>query len=111
MCIRDSIRLKSVALEICLTSNIQTGAVEDIAYHPLKSFYHLGVLVTLNTDDPGISNTSLTDEYLLALQKVGLSPKELQAILFNGVQAAFLPSGEKSRLDRECRERLKALGM
>jgi len=107
----DLLRLKSVALEICLTSNMQTGAVQDIARHPLRSFYRLGIPVTLNTDDPGVSNTTLTEEYLLALQKVGLSMKDLQAILFNGVQAAFLPPGEKSRLDRECRGKLRALGM
>jgi adenosine deaminase len=85
-------------LEICPTSNIHTAAVPHLARHPLRSFQNRGIRVTLNTDDPSISNTTLTDEYMIAVREIGLELSQLRTIILNGVYAAFLDRQEKERL-------------
>ena len=54
--------------------------------------------VTINTDDPSISSTTLTDEYMIAIREIGLPLSDLGAIIRNGVNAAFLDRQEKERL-------------
>ncbi|MDY7041509.1 MAG: adenosine deaminase, partial [Chloroflexota bacterium] len=68
--------------------------------HPLRDLYRLGLNVTLNTDDPSVSNTTLTDEYVVAIQGIGVTMPELKNIAMNGIRAAFLPPREKSRLEK-----------
>jgi adenosine deaminase len=92
------VRKQNVALEICLTSNMQTGSIVRIAQHPIKDFLDMQVPVTLNTDDPTISNISLTDEYQIALSQVGLSYADLHRMTLTAVSAAFLPDDEKQAL-------------
>ena len=94
-----ALRERGVTLEVCLTSNLHTGAVRDIAEHPLRAFHSAGVQVTLNTDDPSISDTTLTREYVGAVEKAGLGLEELREIIINGIRAAFLPPWEKERLE------------
>jgi len=91
---------REVALEVCPTSNLQTGVVYSLGVHPLRDLYRLGVHVTLNTDDPSVSNTTLTDEYVVAIQHIGLTMIELKNIIVNGIHAAFLPAREKVRLEK-----------
>ena len=107
----DLLKFKRVVLEMCLTSNIQTGAVRELESHPLLALYRLGVIVTLNSDDPGVSNTTLTDEYLLALRGLKLSQEELTDIICNGILGSFLPVGEKIELLKEFKRELKQLHM
>lgn len=87
-----------IPLEICLTSNIQTKAVKNIKEHPLKAYYDLGLRVTINTDNRLISNTTVTDEYLLAARTFDLSPNDLANMIINGFKSAFLPHNKKTRL-------------
>ena len=61
-----------IALECCLTSNLLTGAVSGLDSHPFDALRRAGHLVTLNTDDPSVCGTTLTDEYLLAATDMGL---------------------------------------
>ncbi len=90
-----------IPVEICPTSNVQTGAVTSIAAHPFKRFLDKGVPVVINTDDPGISNTTLTDEYLKVASQFGISVGQLQHIVMNAVDAAFLsPDRKKSLHDK-----------
>jgi len=91
-------------LEICPTSNIQTGVVRTFSQHPLPDLIALGIRVTLNTDDPSISDTTLTDEYMVAVRAMGLSPARLREAVLNAVDAAFLPDEEKARLRERFRE-------
>jgi len=92
------VRERSITLEICLTSNIQTGVVHDISHHPLTDLLDLDVLATLNTDDPRISDSSLTDEYQVAVQKLNLGYPELRHLILNAASAAFLPEIKKQQL-------------
>ena len=87
-----------IALEICLTSNIQVRSVDSIEVHPFKKYLDKDIRVTLNTDNRLISNTTLTDEYLIAVQTFNLSKQDLRTIIINGFKGAFLPHNERSEM-------------
>jgi adenosine deaminase len=94
------VRDRNVALEVCPTSNLQTGVMQKFGHHPLRDLYMLGVPVTLNTDDPSISDTTLTDEYLVAMMGMGLTLGDLEVCVRNAVRATFLPLEERARLEK-----------
>ncbi|MFH1038570.1 MAG: adenosine deaminase [PVC group bacterium] len=87
-----------IPLEICLTSNVQTGIVKTVRDHPFEFYYDYGVRVTLNTDNRLMSNTSMTRELYLAVSNFSLTPLNLRDILLNGFKSAFLPYNDKVRL-------------
>lgn len=87
-----------IHLENCLTSNYQTGTVPEITKHPVKAFLDAGVSVSINTDDPAISNIVLTGEYQVAQQQVGLTAAELNRLACNAIDSAFLSFAEKRAL-------------
>ena len=93
------LRQQGVALEICPTSNLQTGVVDNFGLHPLRDLYVLGVNVTINTDDPSISDTSLTDEYMVAMMGLGVTLRDLRMCTRNSIRAAFLPPEAKQHLE------------
>ena len=92
------IRERNVALEICLTSNLQTGVVYTADHHPLTDMLDLGLLATLNTDDPGVSHISLTDEYELATKALNLTYENLRQLTLNAASVAFLPENGRRQL-------------
>jgi adenosine deaminase len=92
------LRDESVALEVCPTSNLQTGVMHNFSHHPLRDLYLLGVRVTLNTDDPSVSDTTLTDEYLVALLAMGIRMNQLRTMTLNALQAAFLSDHDREAL-------------
>ena len=94
----DFMANSGISIECCLTSNFQTGACTDIAQHPIKTFIEKGILVTLNTDDPGVSGIEIADEYKLAREVVGLSTQQLNQIQLNGVEVAFVEDSVKAEL-------------
>ena len=98
LAIIDLLSKHRMPLEICPTSNLQTGVIPKLAKHPLFAFYQLGIPVTINTDDPSISNTTLTDEFLVATRGIGVPFRALPPMILNAAKAAFLPEPEKTRL-------------
>lgn len=84
-----------IPLEMCIISNVQTKAVAKVEDHPIKFYFDLGLRVTLNTDNRLISGTDLTDEYMLAIEKLGFTENELKYLILNGFKSAFLPLNEK----------------
>ncbi len=90
-----------VPLEMCLTSNLQTRAVEHIRDHPFGFYFRRGLRVTVNTDNRLMSATSVTDEILLAARAFRLSPYEVKRIVINGFKSSFLPYSAKARRLRE----------
>jgi len=87
-----------IGLECNLTSNVQTTTVPDYPSHPMRRFMELGLLATLNTDDPGISAIDLHYEYNVAAPKAGLSEAMIRQAQQNAWQTAFLSQPEKDNL-------------
>ena len=86
----------NICVEVCLSSNLQTGAVDDLANHPLRQFIDSGIPVTLATDNPTVSATSLSHEYLLAIDAFKLSQQEVDQLIENGRHASFVKNASKS---------------
>jgi adenosine deaminase len=85
-----------ITLEVCLSSNLQTGAVDSLDEHPLRRFLDAGIPVTLATDNPTVSATTLTQEYLLAIEHFGLTQEEVDHLIDNGQKASFLHRGPQA---------------
>lgn len=95
------LRETQTPLEVCPTSNVCTGQVPDLAAHPLPRLLAEGLFVTLNSDDPPMFGTSLTEEYRRVAVAFGLGRAELAGLAANGVQASFLGADAKRGLHEE----------
>lgn len=100
---------RRIALEVCLTSNVQTRVAESYAAHPLREYFDRGLNVTLNTDNRLMSGTTLTDEYVYAAEHLGFSMDELAGIALNGFESAFLPWEERLMLIEEVSEQIEQI--
>jgi adenosine deaminase len=100
---------RRIALEVCLTSNVQTRVAESYATHPLREYFDRGLNVTLNTDNRLMSATTLTDEYVHAAEELGFTLEELAAIALNGFESAFIPWEERLMLIEEVSEQIEDL--
>lgn len=87
-----------IPLEICIKSNLHTKAVKNIKSHPIDFYIDYGLRVTINTDNRTISDTTVTDEYMLAIDKLGLDYATVKNVILNGFKSAFLPYKERVRL-------------
>ncbi len=92
------VRKLDVAFEVCPTSNLQTGVVRSLTHHPLLDMLALNLQVTINTDDPSVSDTTLTDEYMVATVAVGIGIEQIVKTNLTAINAAFLSDEEKRRL-------------
>jgi adenosine deaminase len=88
---------KRLPLEICLTSNVDTGAVKSVDEHPFGIYHRYKFRVTLNTDDRLMSNTTMTKEYKLAHDAFKLTFHDLEKLSINAMKSAFIPY--KKRID------------
>jgi adenosine deaminase len=95
----DHLAEHRIGIEANLTSNVQTCTVPDYASHPARRFLEQGLMVTLNTDDPGISAIDLRYEYESAAQAAGLSPEQIQQAQRNALSTAFLTDDERQELN------------
>lgn len=100
---------RRIALEICLTSNVQTHAAASYDAHPMRGYFYRGMNVVLNTDNRLMSGTTLTDEYLLAARHLDFSLAELGEIALNGFASAFLPWEERRTMLDQARREIAAL--
>ena len=80
---------RAITLDLCPTSNWQAGTHRTLASHPLAQLHRAGVPVTLNTDDTTVSDLSLSEEYINAVEVIGLSLPELWAIDRRALDVAF----------------------
>ncbi|NOY94704.1 MAG: adenosine deaminase [Deltaproteobacteria bacterium] len=95
-----------IPLEVCPSSNVQTGAVRDFASHPLKLYYDLGLRVTINTDNRLITDTTVSRELWLCHTQLGLGLEDIKRMLLNGLKAAFLPFHVKQEMVRRFTKQL-----
>ena len=98
-----------IPLEVSPTSNISLGIYPDAASHPLKRLHDAGVAVIVNSDDPPLFNTTLTDEMGLLSDPCGFSPDTIDEILLNGVRFSFLPEESRQRLESIFLKELRVL--
>jgi len=87
---------KRIPLEICLLSNVHTGATRSLEQHPFKVLYQKRFRVTLNTDNRLMSDTTMTKEFEAAAATFGLALEDFEKLTINAMKSAFLP------YDRRC---------
>jgi adenosine deaminase len=80
-----------IPLEMCPSSNVQTGAVRDFRSHPLKFYSDLGLRVTINTDNRLVTDTSVSKEIWLAHTEMGLELRDIKQMIMAGFKSSFLP--------------------
>ncbi|MCP3014357.1 adenosine deaminase [Nocardiopsis dassonvillei] len=92
------VRDKRVPLEMCPSSNVQTGAAESIADHPIRLLRDLRFRVTVNTDNRLQSGTSLSEEFARLCEAFGYGWDDVQWFTVNAMKSAFLPFDERLAL-------------
>jgi len=99
-------RARGVVFEVCVTSNLQSGVIENLSHHPLRRMLELGLLATLNTDDPAVSDITLSSEYAAAVGAVDVSLADVKQMILNGAAGALLPAAARAALVADFRQAL-----
>jgi len=86
---------KRIPIEICLLSNVHTGAIDKIENHPFGKLYKNKFRVTINTDDRLMSDTTLTKEFVTANEVFGLNLDDVEKLTINAMKSAFIPYNER----------------
>ncbi len=89
------LREKQIPLEVCPSSNVCLKVAPSLAQHPLPALMEAGLFVTINSDDPPMFNTNLTEEYLRITDQFGFTLDSIKQFIFNGIEASLLPQVEK----------------
>ena len=103
----DLTRERKITFEVCPTSNYQSGVFSSIEEHALPKMIDQGLIVTLNTDDPAISQIDLSDEYELACEFFGFDITSLQKIILRAAQSSFLPNERHKELIASLKKEFK----
>jgi len=99
-------RERGTVFEVCPTSNVQSGVVYNRDHHPLRDMAYLDVRTTLNTDDPAISDITLTDELYLTMKSLDFSLDEIKRMILTAAESAFLPDAERATLVQQFKAEL-----
>jgi adenosine deaminase len=99
-------REREIAFEVCLTSNVQTGSIKSLDAHPLRALYDQSLLTTINTDDPSVSDITLSGEMAVAMQHLDFTLDDLKAHTLNAARVAFLPDDQRDRLLTQFKDHL-----
>ena len=89
---------RGTTFEVCVTSNYQSGVVASVSEHPLRSMLGADLNATIHTDDPSISQITLSDEYQLVCEQLGVNLGSLRERVLAAARAAFLPEEERDSL-------------
>lgn len=104
----EMLNARRVTLEVCPSSNVHTGVVPSLAHHPLVDLLSLQLPITVNTDDPGVCATTLTEEIVSTVEDVGVAPEMIYRMLRYAVEGTFMPVDEKANLRTRFRAALTA---
>ena len=99
-------RERGTAFEVCVTSNFQTGVVHSLQEHPVLKMLNAGLNVVLGTDNPSISQITLSDEYQRACEALGMEHTTLKERILAAAQASFLPEADRVKLMEQLRKEL-----
>jgi aminodeoxyfutalosine deaminase len=91
----EELAVRQIPVEICLTSNLRTGCCRTLSEHPMRNYFDRGLMITLNTDDPAMFDTSLNNEFQLAQDNFGFNDEHLRELARNSFEASFLPAEQK----------------
>ena len=91
-------REKKVGVEMCPVSNLQTRAVRSKAEYPMREFLLSGLLVTINTDNRTVSNTTIDNEISFVRENYGITEPEIIKMMRNAVEVSFAPDVVKQKL-------------
>lgn len=97
-CLSQYVLDRRIPLEMCLLSNLHTGACSMLEDHPFETFFRRGFRVCLNTDDRLMSDTSMTLETTLATEIFDLNLEELEKISLNAIKSAFAPYDKRLKI-------------
>jgi adenosine deaminase len=96
----SELRNKQIPLEVCPTSNLRLGYATSLASHPVGELYRGGVELSINSDDPMLFDTTLTDEYSRVAEVLGLGAEEMAELSLTALRHSFLPVTERERFER-----------
>ena len=94
----ELIKDRGITLEVNPWSNYLTNSVRTIEEHPLKKLFDLGVKVTINSDDPGVLETNVNNEYRIAHEVLGMSMDDIMTCNRYAYEASFIPVESKNRI-------------
>ena len=97
----EHLKEQQMPLEVCPISNVRTGVVPDLAHHPIRDYYEQGLLVTVNSDDPKMFDTSLEMEYAQLMETFDFGLKDIKQLIANGIRAAWCDESTKAKLLEE----------
>jgi adenosine deaminase len=92
---------RRIPIEMCPISNLRTGVIADLARHPIRTLFDQGLLVSANTDDPKMFETSLEEEYLALAEHLEFTLPEIRALVRNAIDSTWADEATKDRLREE----------
>jgi aminodeoxyfutalosine deaminase len=101
---------RGIPLEVCPTSNVCLGVAPDLASHPFERLRAAGLVVTVNSDDPPLFDTTLTDEYERLAATFGYDAATLSGFAIGALRCSFLPAAERREREAAVRGELRRLG-
>ncbi|MGB3479517.1 MAG: adenosine deaminase [bacterium] len=103
------LKQRQIPLEICVISNVRTGVCGSIEAHPIKKYFKQGLMVTVNSDDPVMFNTTISQEYLVLVKKLGFTINDLKRLSMNGIKASFMSDKDKQLMEDQFEKEWKQL--
>jgi adenosine deaminase len=103
------LRERQIPLEVCPTSNVCLSVAPSLDEHPLPRLLDEGLYITINSDDPPMFNTTLTDEYLRAAQILGCGVETIEQLAINAVRASLLPEASRVEMEQQFRQEFARL--
>jgi adenosine deaminase/aminodeoxyfutalosine deaminase len=89
---------RQIPIEVCISSNVRTNCCAGIDKHPVRRMFDSGLMITLNSDDPAMFQTTVAREYQIAHEIFGFTQDQLRELARNSFEASFLPADEKVRM-------------
>lgn len=106
--IEEVIQTQGIALELCPTSNVKTGRIKELKYHPFKHYFESGYQITLNSDDPGFFGSDLLNEFQVIAKEFDFGPAEACQLSKRAVDSSFLPGARKAELTQQILDHFEA---
>jgi adenosine deaminase/aminodeoxyfutalosine deaminase len=89
---------RQIPIEVCISSNVRTNCCAGIMEHPVRRMFDAGLMITLNSDDPAMFQTTIAREYQIAHEVFGFTEDQLREVARNSFEASFLPPQRKVEL-------------